>query len=58
MHGTGRGNADADHLLIIDIVATNTVEQSRVERLQNKQDMFDDVFARDALIADIRHAAK
>lgn len=47
MHGTGRGDHTAKHLLIIDLVSENTVEQKQLESLADKDAGFEELF-RDA----------
>lgn len=51
LHGTGRGDQDADKILIIDLVAKGTVEEGRAEILEAKGDRFEELVKdRDALL--------
>lgn len=44
MHGLGRGDQDADHLLIVDIITRGTVEEQRIQGLAEKDADFEDLF--------------
>lgn len=50
LHGTGRGDHDAQHLLIIDLVAEDTAEERVLENLANKDQGFEDLFQDEAAI--------
>ncbi len=44
LHGLGRGDQDADHLVIVDIIAEGTVEEARAASLREKDDSFEKLF--------------
>lgn len=44
LHGFGRGDQDADHLVIVDIIAEGTVEEARIASLREKDDSFEKLF--------------
>lgn len=49
-HGIGRGDQDAEHLTIIDIVARDTVEERRLEALKGKADQREEINRDGALL--------
>ena len=44
LHGIGRGDSEADSLTIIELITTNTVEERRREKLDEKQQLLADMF--------------
>lgn len=53
MHGYGRGDQEADHLLIIDLVTEGTVEDIQRKRLADKDAGAEDLLRDEAIIREV-----
>lgn len=59
LHGTGRGDADAEKLTIIDLITKDTIEEHRVDVLAGKAEQLEDLVRdRDLLRAALAHGGK